>query len=169
MADAIIVSFEQQTFNDALHFLERADGLTEDHVFERWSYFTWTIVAADTCMESYLNSFITAKLKEQSSKIFDDIPFNFDKKINLFIEQVLTLVIDKSDKGWQDIKDTVQLRNKILHHKTSSAIFNELNRNNAEKAINACRELVKKLHKAEGAQHPTWIDKTKSENYDKHI
>lgn len=163
---AILVSFEQQTFNDAIFFFEKIGSLSEKQPFERWRYITWTIVAADTCMEAYLNAFIQNKLNEQAGKIFQDNTYSFDKKISYFLEEILGLSISKGDEAWKNIMNLVKLRNKIVHHKTSHAIFNELTPENASKAVSSCKELIKRLHQAEGTSYPTWIDKIKSENYD---
>ena len=164
---AVIAYFERQTFNDALVFLEIANNLEESKTFERWRYFMWTIIAAQTFAEAYLKSFVLSKLSAQALEIFNDTHPTFKILLSRYIKKVLKLTIENGDSDWKDVTDILELRNKIMHHQLPDATFDSLTPDNAQKAIRACRTLVKRLHQADGTSCPTWIDNQTPEQYDK--
>ena len=163
---AMLVSFEQQTFNDSLMFLEKARILPTNQPFKRWTMLTWSIVSAQVCMEAYLNAFISAKLPTTERQAFTDDTRNFKNKVNDYVKSRLVLPLQTNDTGWQEILNSMQLRNKIVHHKVDKEVFDELTEKNAGRAIDSCRELIKRLCQADGKKYPKWVDKTQSQVYD---
>lgn len=73
--------------------------------------------------------------------------------------------MDFQDPDWMNICSIIKLRNDIIHLNRMS-IFNSITLTNAQNAIKAGRDLIKKFHDRVGTNTPKWIDKTDSENYD---
>lgn len=169
----LIVDFRQQIFNDALFSLEQAKSLDSlKHPFEYWKYCTWSIVAACMCMETYLKSHIKVIIESDSD--IERIYQNYGrtgmyKNIKFIEDSTGNRIIDDSDPDWKNIADAIQLRNDIVHYNRYD-IFNSLTIANAENAIKACRDFIKRFHVAMDlpyANFAQWIDKTQSENYDR--
>lgn len=167
----ILVSWVQQTFNDALYFCEKAELMSDDqHPFEYWRNCTWSIISSVFCMEGYLLSFISSRLHELDddvANVFDNSKLGFDNKIDI-LEQVLDLQLSKGDSDWNNIRKMIYLRNEMAHFSRSN-IFNDINLVNAKKTIKACKDLIKKLHASDGSNYKkgaSWIDATESKNID---
>lgn len=175
--DALAVDFRQQIFNDALYCLEQAKQIGTSKPFEHWKYCTWSIVSAAICMESYITSHLEAlkqsdptrfqRCEQQVRQTIRAKGFRF--KISLVECIIASQIIDDQDNDWKNIDNTITLRNDIVHFNRID-IFNSITITNADNAIKACRDLVKKYHSAAGTdylQFAPWIDKQQSENYDK--
>ena len=169
----ILVNFSQQTFNDALWSLEQAKNLDKNNEpFSYWKFCSWSIVSSALCLESY----ITSHLRSMSDEIDPNIWSYLKGSIGGFYAKIKYLenisdaqIIDESDSDWNNIAQIIQLRNDIVHFNRVD-IFNSINETNAENAIKACRDGIKKLHSAIGINYTkgaAWIDKQKSEKYDK--
>jgi len=166
----ILVSFQQQTFNDALFCIEKAKSLNpQKQPFESWKYCAWSIVSSSLCMESYLKGYIIDSLNDVTKKNqFRKNTLNFEGKIKFLQNEFHSKIPDYDSSSFEKIRDTIKLRNDIVHFNRDN-IFNDLNIQNAEEAIEACRELIKKILSGEGKDYKIqakWIDKTKSETYD---
>lgn len=168
------MDFRQQIFNDALFSLEQAKTLdTKTQPFEYWKYCTWSIVASCMCMETYIKSHIKAITEGDVDieKIYQSYGHTGMYKNIKFIEDSTgNKIIDVSDVDWKNIADTIQLRNDIVHYNRYD-IFNSLTTTNAENAIKACKDFIKKFHMVMDMPYTNfapWIDKIRSESYDKH-
>ena len=166
----ILVSFPQQTFNDALFCVEKAKSLVPtEQPFEYWKYCAWSIVSSVLCMESYLKDYIIHKLTDQNKIIeFRENTPNFRGKIKILQDEFNSKISDYDSTDFDKIRDAINLRNDIVHYNRDN-IFNDLNIQNAEDEIEACRELIKKILAGEGLDykiHAKWVDKTQSESYD---
>lgn len=173
----LIVDFRQQSFNDALFSLEKAREVSTEKPFEYWKYCTWSIISSCMCMESYLTSHIETIKDDIGLEYLENYEREswrlshskgFYSKIR-FIELITdSRIVNEQDLDWQNIASIIQIRNDIIHYNKSS-IFNFITITNAENSIKACRDLVKKFHNAMQMDYrsfATWIDKTRSENYD---
>ncbi len=174
---AILVNFTQQTFNDALYSLEQAKKLDKNETpFEYWKYCTWSIVTSAIAMESYLSAHIQTIKDDMGDPLWESYDKESQKivcgrgifsKIK-FIELITdSIIIDENNSDWINVKNTIKLRNDIVHYR-EIAIFNSINDTNADTAIKACRYLVKQIHTTilDSTQFPPWMDKHRSENYD---
>lgn len=168
----LIVDFRQQIFNDALFSLEQAKKIDSiKQPFEYWKYCTWSIVAACMCMEAYIKSHIKVIIESDSDveEVYQSYGhIGMYKNIKFIEDSTGNNIIDASDANWRNIANTIQLRNDIVHYNRYD-IFNSLTIMNAENAIKACRDFIKKFHVAMDmsyANFAPWIDKTQSENYD---
>lgn len=174
---AILTSFTQQTFNDALYSLEQAKKLDKNATpFEYWKYCAWSIVASAIAMESYLADHIRTIKDDMDESLWR----SYDRASNAiigsrgiyskitFIELVTDYkIMDDNDYDWNNIKNAIKLRNDIVHYR-KTGILNSINDLNGDNGIKACRDLIKKIHIAilGNTQFPKWIDKQQSENYD---
>jgi len=171
---AIIVDYRQQTFNDALYFLEQAKKITKqiEQPFEYWKNCTYSIISATLCMEAYMtmenNAINESNNKtawEACNKQLKSYPNGIRKKMR-FLECFYKIqIMDFQDPDWMNICSVIKLRNDIIHLNRVS-IFNSITLTNAQNAVKACRDLIKKFHKGVGTNPPKWIDKSNSENYD---
>lgn len=171
--DALVVDFRQQIFNDALFSLEQAKALDAmKQPYEHWKYCTWSIIAACTCMESYIKSHIKVIIENDADieRIYQSYGrAGMYQNIRFIENSTENRIIDASDADWNNIANTIQLRNDVVHFNRHD-IFNSLTITNAENAIKACGDLIKKFHVAMDIPYinfAPWIDKTQSENYDK--
>ena len=167
----ILVSFQQQTFNDALFCIEKAKALDPlKQPFESWKYCAWSIVSSVLCMESYLKGYIIGSLKDETKKNkFRKNTPNFEGKIKFLQNEFHSKIPDYDSSSFVKIRDAIKLRNDIVHFNRDN-IFNDLNVKNAEETIEACRELIRKILSGKGLDykiHAKWVDKTQSEMYDK--
>lgn len=175
LLDAIIVDHRQQTFNDALYFLEQATKITKpiDQPFEYWKNCMYSIISVTVCMEAYM-TMENKSIKDQNAlsawesyekNARKDFPNGIYRKIR-FLEYFYKMkIIDDKDVEWMNIHDVIKLRNDIIHFNRVD-IFNSITLTNAQNAIKACRDLIKKFHSRVGTNSPKWTDKTHSENYD---
>ena len=168
--DVLIVDWLGQCYNDALHYSELARRIGIEKPFEYWRNCTASIIMSALCMEAFLHEMIKWKLSEMDDELvvqFLESKTGFDHKLEL-IDTLLELKLDKSDKAWMQIKKTIDLRNDIVHF-TRNTIFNDIKLENAEIAIQATRDLIKKFFNAmEQDYHPRWkfIDEDESKNFD---
>jgi hypothetical protein len=175
VVSAIIVDYRQQTFNDALYFLGQALKITNplSQPFEYWKNCTYSIISATLCMEAYMtmenNAIREQKNKsmwEACDKQLKGYSNGIRRKIR-FLECFYNIkIMDFQDPSWMNICSIIKLRNDIMHLNRMS-IFNSITLINAQNAIKACRDLIKKFHHETGTIPPKWIDKSISENYDK--
>lgn len=174
----ILVNFPQQAFNDALYSLEEAKKLDKTSTpFEYWKYCTWSMISSMISMESYLTDYIQI-IKDDVGKSFckpyenESITISKAKGIYSkirFIELITdTRIIDDNDSEWQNISNSITLRNDLMHYR-NAGIFNVINDSNASNAIKACSDMIKKFHISldlDYRESASWIDKKHSEKYD---
>ncbi len=168
--DILIVDWIGQCYNDALHYSELAKKIGTKKPFEYWRNCTASIIMAALCIEAFLNEMIKWKLSEMDDELLSQFlssRMGFDNKLEL-IDSLLGLTLDKSDKAWVQIRDTIKIRNDIIHF-TRNTIFNDIQLENAETAIQAARDLIKKFFSAMGQDYqPRWkfIDENQSKSFD---
>lgn len=170
----LLVDFRQQSFNDALSSLEEAYKIDKlSHPFAYWKYCTWSIISSCMCMESYIKSHVVSIISEIDPTILQiyEQPngLGFIKCVK-FLELITDCcIIDDCGYEWSNIDKTRQLRNDIVHFNRPD-IFNSIHIENAENAIQACRDMVKKFHLVMDlplSNFASWINKKHSQNYDK--
>jgi len=173
--DMIIVNFTQQIFDDALFSLEEATKLEPNkEPFKCWKYCTWSIVASAMCMESFITGHLKFLEDQVDSSIWrsyerESIKLSGNKKgffSKLKLIELITnsTIINTGDLNWDNIQDTIKLRNDIIHFNRND-IYNSINQTNAENGVKACKNLVEKIDHALNLPHPSstpWITKTKS-------
>lgn len=174
MVDTLIVDYRQQTFNDALYFLEEAKKIDpQKKPFDYWKNCILSIILSCVCMESYIISHIRSMTDEIDPQIWviyqNNKRMGFYSKVK-FIEFISdSKIIDEGDSEWKNITDAIEIRNDIIHFNQEN-IFSIITISNAGNAINACRDFVKKINNAIGLdnkQFSRWIDKKTSEDYNK--
>jgi hypothetical protein len=172
---AFVYDFSQQSFNDAICFLEQAKK--QDFFkkpFKYWKYCVWSIVASSAFFESYTIAHIRRITHSVDQSIFDaytepEKMMGFPQNIEFIDTTFDSKINDPLDKDWQNIEYIRDIRNKIMHHKKLD-IMNDFTVDNAQMGINVSRSLVKKLHSIEGTNYKKfayWIDATKCIDYDK--
>ncbi len=167
----LIASLPQQSFNDALYCLEKIQQSEENkNAFAYWTYSTWSIVSASICMESYLTQYIRDNLrplgKEQD---FLNRRIYFHNKITYLQEELDSTIPSYDSEDFARIRASRTTRNDIIHYRKYN-IFNEITKQHAIDAIESCRDLIKLILEGHGKdynQEAKWINKTKSEPYDK--
>lgn len=167
----LIVSLPQQSFNDALFCLEEVQKLDKNKKpFEYWKYCIWSIISSTICMESYLTQYIYDRNKEVGEKQdFLKMNLNFPTKITYLQKKLGTKIPSYDSKDFYRIREARMIRNDIIHFRKYN-IFNEITEQNAIETIEACRDLVKLILGGDGKDYnhdAQWINKTKSEKYDK--
>jgi hypothetical protein len=158
MIDVILSSYEQQTLQNAIDFLQKARNTTEEDPIEYWSNSAWAIISFATCIEAYLTGHILAKIGEHeipNSKI-TGYNFGFTKKIR-YIEQDLKTQISDSTHDWQNVVDVMRTRNSIIHF-NKIAITSLLTVDNAEKARDACKYVINRCKICFDAKLPQWVE-----------
>lgn len=168
---AILYSFTQQTFNDAIWFLEEAEKLDGNETpFVYWKYCTWSIIASAVFMESYLKSHIKSIIEDADPSIleqYEDSNLGFFKNVDFIDATFDSNIKDVSDDDWKNIDRIISVRNTIVHYnKVNISSYTTIE--NARQGIKACRSFFKKLNNVIGIDSSKyhWIDKIQSENYD---
>jgi len=168
----LIASYVQQSFNDALNYLEKAKSIDKNaRPFDYWKFCTLSIILSCVCMESYIISHIRVIRDEMDPQIWsiyeNGRPVGFYSKVK-FIQFICdSVIIDDADSNWINISDSIKIRNDLIHFNQEN-IFQLITTTNAEKSIKACRDFIKKVNNAIGldnSQHANWIDKQTSEDY----
>jgi len=157
--DVVLSSYQQQTLKNAIDFLDKAKQIdpNKDPV-AFWSNCSWSIISFVTCIESYLTGHILSKIGEDkipNSKI-KTRKFGFSEKIK-YIENVLKIQISDSTQDWKNVICITYIRNDIIHF-NKLAITSLLTVDNAEKARDACKYVIKRCKTCFGTTYPTWVE-----------
>lgn len=156
--NVVLSSYQQQTLKNAIDFLDKAKQIDPNNdPVAFWSNCSWSIISFVTCIESYLTGHILAEIGEHeipNSKIKKRI--GFSEKIE-YIEKDLNIQISDSTQDWKNVTCMTHIRNDIIHF-NKLAITSLLTVDNAEKARDACKYVIKRCKTCFGTKYPTWVE-----------
>lgn len=169
-----VVYFSREMFNDALYFLEQAQLLDPrpKNDWLRWRYQRATIIYSIACVESVINGLILRRAKEQGNKKLVKAirkgGIHLPIKILSTYPKLISKKMDKKRNEWKYFDHIRRIRNKITHYSGGTEIYNDENLNgvtidNAKKAIEMVRIMVKHLYNLGGNDNPDWVDQKESE------
>lgn len=158
--DAILSSYQQQTLQNAIDFLDKAKKIIpNDDPINYWSNCAWSIVSFATCIESFLTGHILAKIGETEipNTQMPGYKWGFAQKIK-FIENKLKIQISDSTSDWKNIIAMIHVRNDIIHF-NKLGITTHLKVNNAEKMQDACKYVIKRCKICFGVKYAPWVER----------
>ena len=173
-----------EMFNDALYFKEVAESLPKDisHDFERRRYLRASIIFSFIVIESHINEFIIKSLKakksslstEEDKKFFKDtlellknhlIGMNIKNKLSSSVKLVTGNKITSSPE-YEDFKWLNEIRNRLIHFRGERAVYTkDITIENANKAIETVRKIIKTIHELDGTPYPQFVDRKQSESH----
>lgn len=166
---ARIVDFPCEMYNDAIFFKEQAielDAKTEND-WLRWRYLRASIILSFSSFESYLNSFIKARIPDKAfANVFDKAKFPWDFSLRTIVPEITGGKI--TEDSLKKIRRIAKIRNRLIHYSGDTRLIYEdtnpegINANNAEKSIQMVRDIIKQLNALIGQQYPPWVDQTHS-------
>lgn len=157
MVSVRLVDFKHEMFNDAMYFLEQAKALSKKPADDwiRWRYLRASILFSAASAEAFLNTLIQEELDrraelESVAKKFRDVR-NFNTKIDFIFPLVFGKAVDRNCKEWKDYELLRRIRNSLAHYSGGTKIYRDseaegINIENAEKSIEAVRNLIKYIY-----------------------
>jgi hypothetical protein len=171
-AGAMIVNFPEEMFNDAMYFLEQAKNLSAENnnTWLRWRYLRASIIFSFSSFESYLNSFIKARIQVIPDKafanVFDEAKFSWQFSLDTIFPELTGQKI--ANKLLKEAKRIARIRNSLVHYSgDTQRIYEEsnpegINVNNAEKGVQMVRDMIKQMNNLVGLKYPPWVDRIRS-------
>ena len=179
-----VFSFSPEMFNDALYFKEIAENLPEDpSAFEQWRYLRASIIFSFTAIESYINTFIEKSLENkklivsnENEKFLKNILVflkkhlksrSIEEKLKVGVKLITGKEIDTRSSEYSGFIHLKDIRNKLIHSKSEEETYRihreDITIENANKAIETVRGLIKKIHELDGTPYPQFVDRKQSE------
>ncbi len=129
--------------------LENIENSVENR-FKRWRNIRLTIICSMMCLESYLNNYLNNS----------DIAVNL-KKTGL--EEKMRKVLKTSSQealGFlQEFSTCKRIRNGLVHYAGEIDLYKDgLTHENARKAVDMVRGLIRLIHVSSGSACPEWIE-----------
>jgi hypothetical protein len=141
----LVDTLHYHLWTDALHLRTLAHQARNR--WDRGTYVRSTLIAAWTTLETACNDALGVK----------DIGYSFCRNLNAAIDQKNFPKLDWSQGVWQKASELLTLRKEFVHQGISNR-HRFAQSDQADKAINGCRDAIKAIYTHVGKAAPAWVD-----------
>jgi hypothetical protein len=160
--DILIVSMQQEMYQDSLHFYEeakKAHAVAQENPFETWrnirAAILFTFAAIESCVNQFIDTHVNQSLSTMSQKESDfwteksgyvSIIRKLNEGVELFGGKGKRL--DSDTSLWKDFKELKELRDDLVHYKAEDRLFYDTNEllQRTEKGIRTSSAVIRKIY-----------------------
>lgn len=158
------VNMPREMLKDALCFKEIAMNKVESRE-ERWRYLRASFLYACMAVEGFLNNYLLNYVEDHKERLEKEIEDYLTSEISIHTKLTVGLKITSGhsmnprQEPYKTFKNINSLRNKLVHYswEEGEEAYREVTVENADRAIENARVMIKEIHRLDQSPCPDWI------------